>query len=111
MPSRSTSDLDTREETTRTDKHTVRSLANNNILPEALDKKLLFVGLKSGPGRKGMEPLGSVNASSGNMLLEDIREYLSSFNVLTGKRVRSDVEEWRQKRVCDVHLDNEMERG
>ncbi|OJD19631.1 hypothetical protein ACJ73_08631 [Blastomyces percursus] len=43
-----------------TDKQTVQSLANKVILLDALDKKLLFVGSKSCPGRKGTEPLGSV---------------------------------------------------
>ncbi|KAK2809765.1 hypothetical protein FQN50_003610 [Emmonsiellopsis sp. PD_5] len=92
------------------DEQTVGSLTDTQVLSEALEKKLLFVGLKSAPGYKSTEPLGSMNASSGDILLEDLREYLSFFDVVTGKRVRSNIEERREKkRARDTHPNNVME--
>ncbi|QSS66486.1 hypothetical protein I7I51_07343 [Histoplasma capsulatum] len=81
--------------------HTVRTLPDDHILQEAKDKKLLFVGSNSAPGRGSKEPLGSLNDTTGHITLDDLRLYLSSFDVRTGKRLEVDSDELGQgsKRV------------
>ena len=54
------------------DKDKVRSLGNGEILSEALDKRLLFVGSRSGPTGQSCELLHSINAMSGGISLPDL---------------------------------------
>ena len=56
-------------------------------------------------------PLCSIDSSLGNILLDNLWDYLSMFNVKTGKRLQSDEEEPQRKQARDICPDNEMEKG
>ncbi|PGH19276.1 hypothetical protein AJ80_04029 [Polytolypa hystricis UAMH7299] len=86
------------------------SLSNDQILVTALCEGILYVGNRAAAPRDGsQDPLGSVDNSSQGVSQEELEQYVSSFDVKTGKR-RRDGDGRAQKRARNFHPDAVMDQ-